>query len=206
MRLLPTAALAALLAGVAAAPAAAAGDPIMPLGQVSKGMRCTAYSVIQGTEISSFDAEVVDVVAGDRATEAPRILLRFSGPAIDRTGVGPGFSGSPIYCPDSEGRQRVIGAISESVGEYGGTLALATPIEQVLGQPVEPPTGTAASRWPRPSASAACWRPWGGCSAARRPGPAASSTPRRRARARRASRRSSCGPARRWPSGCHQAT
>jgi hypothetical protein len=133
---------------VLAAPARA-GDPIMPLEQVGQGQRCTAYSVFQGTRISTFDAEVVDVVAGDRANDAPRILLRFSGPAIDRTGVGPGFSGSPIYCPDRDGVQRVIGAISESVGEYGGTLALATPIQQILDQPVEPPTGIA----PGPPAS-----------------------------------------------------
>ena len=132
--------LATVLLLAAAAPASA-GDPIMPLNQVSKGQDCTAYSVLQGTTISSFDAEVVDVVAGDEATEAPRILLRFSGENIERTGVGQGFSGSPIYCPDGEGTQRVIGAISESVGEYGGLLALATPIEQILAQPVDPPAG-----------------------------------------------------------------
>ena len=120
-----------------AAPAHAAGDPIMPLGEVTRGMKCEARSVIQGTEITTFDAEVVDVVSGDAAAESPRVLFRFSGPAVDRTGVGPGFSGSPIYCDG-----RVAAAISESVGEYGGSLAIATPIEAILGQPVEPPVGT----------------------------------------------------------------
>jgi hypothetical protein len=147
------AALAALALAVPGAAAAHAAEPIMPLGQVQKGMRCTALSVLQGTEISSFDAEVVDVVAGDPAAEAPRILLRFSGPAIERTGVGPGFSGSPVSCPDGDGTMRVIGAISESVGEYGGTLALATPIEAVLGEPVEPPVARPGS--PRASSVAA---------------------------------------------------
>jgi hypothetical protein len=109
----------------------------MPLGEVSKGMRCTAYSVLQGVEVESFGAEVVDVVAGDPAADAPRILMRFSGANIERTGVGPGFSGSPIYCDG-----RVIGAISEAVGEYGGLLALATPIESILGEPVDPPAAT----------------------------------------------------------------
>jgi hypothetical protein len=120
-----------------AAPAHAAGDPIMPLGEVQRGMKCEARSVIQGTEIVTFGAEVVDVVSGDTAADAPRVLFRFSGPAVDRTGVGPGFSGSPIYCDG-----RVAAAISESVGEYGGSLAIATPIEAVIGQPVEPPVGT----------------------------------------------------------------
>ncbi|CAA9488015.1 MAG: hypothetical protein AVDCRST_MAG85-1060, partial [uncultured Solirubrobacteraceae bacterium] len=109
----------------------------MPLGEVKRGMKCEARSVIQGVDISTFEAEVVDIVSGDTAADSPRILFRFSGPAVDRTGVGPGFSGSPIYC---DGRN--AGAISESVGEYGGSLALATPIEAILGQPVEPPTGT----------------------------------------------------------------
>ena len=133
-----------------AAPAAAAGDPIMPLSQVGPGMRCTAYSVVQGTTISSFEADVVDVVAGDAADDAPRILMRFSGPAIDRTGVGPGFSGSPIYCDG-----KVIGAISESVGEYGGTLALATPIEAIIGTPVSPPAAVS----PRPAGAHALATP-----------------------------------------------
>lgn len=131
-----------LLAGaalLASAAPARAGDPIMPLGEVQKGMQCTAYSVLQGTQIETFDATVVDVVAGDPAAEAPRILVRFSGPAIERTGVGPGFSGSPIYCGG-----RVIGAISEAIGEYGWLLALATPIEAIVGQPVEPPLGGVA--------------------------------------------------------------
>ena len=115
----------------------------MPLGEVRAGMQCTAYSVFQGTTIETFDAEVVDVLAGDRAAEAPRILLRFSGDNIERTGVGPGFSGSPVYCDD-----RVIGAISEAIGEYGGLQALATPIESILSTPVEPPTGS-VSQAPR---------------------------------------------------------
>ena len=111
----------------------------MPLSQVQRGMHCTALSVIHGTDISSFDAEVLDVVAGDAADDA-RILVRVSGPAIDGTGIGPGFSGSPIYCQDGDGVSRVIGAISEGIGEYGNKVALATPIEQMLAEPFSPPS------------------------------------------------------------------
>jgi hypothetical protein len=118
---------------------ALAGDPVMPLGEVRSGLQCTGYSVVRGTDVSAFDVEVIDVV-DDRATGAgPRILIRASGPAVDETGLGPGFSGSPIYCPDAEGTARNIGAISESVGEYGGKVALATPIEAILAAPVDPP-------------------------------------------------------------------
>ena len=43
----------------------------------------------------------------------------------------------------------MIGAISEAIGEYGGKVVLATPIEAMLGHPVDPPkapAGKAARR------------------------------------------------------------
>jgi hypothetical protein len=145
-RLVVIAAAAALLS--AAAPGVArAGDPIMPLSQLRPGMHCTGYSVIRGTEISSFDVEVIDVVSGDAsANDGPRILVRVSGPAVDSTGVGPGFSGSPIYCRDDAGVARNAGAISESIGEYGGRTVLATPIEEILANPVDAPRGRPIAR------------------------------------------------------------
>ena len=39
----------------------------------------------------------------------------------------------------------MIGAISEAIGEYGGLQALATPIESIVAQPVDPPTGAVSS-------------------------------------------------------------
>jgi len=118
---------------------ALAGDPIMPLSEVRAGMQCTGYSVVRGTEIAAFDVQVIDVI-DDRSTgSGPRIMVEGSGPAIDATGMGPGFSGSPIYCPDAQGTPRSIGAVSESIGEYGGKVVLATPIEAILGSPVDAP-------------------------------------------------------------------
>ena len=150
-RLTFAAAVAALL--VPAAPAFA-GDPIMPLSQVQAGMRCTGYSVIQGTTISSFDVQVLDVAAGE-AAGVGNILVQVSGPAVDETGIGPGFSGSPIYCPDAAGVQRNIGAISQSVNEYGGKVALATSIEAILGTPVDVPRRKTGSRKAKKSARTA---------------------------------------------------
>ncbi|HYM58802.1 MAG TPA: hypothetical protein VES79_12640 [Solirubrobacteraceae bacterium] len=136
-RLLVAALAAAFLA--TAAPAWA-GDPIMPLSQLRSGMQCTGYSVIRGTEIASFAVEILDVVSGDAsAEEGPRLLVRVSGPAVDETGIGPGFSGSPIYCPDPDGTARNAGAISEAIGEFGGKVVLATPIEVILGNPPDAP-------------------------------------------------------------------
>jgi hypothetical protein len=105
----------------------------MPLSEVRAGMSCTGLSVVRGTTPAEFDVEIVDVIRGEPATLGTRILFRVSGPAVDATGIGPGFSGSPIYCPAADGSSRVAGAISEGIGQYGNKVALATPIEDVLG-------------------------------------------------------------------------
>ncbi|HUO73748.1 MAG TPA: hypothetical protein VMU39_23455 [Solirubrobacteraceae bacterium] len=117
--------------------AAADGGPIMPLSEVHAGMDCTGLTVVQGTTISQFGVHVIDLVQDP--AEGPRILVSVSGPAVDATGVAEGMSGSPIYCADGMGTPRNIGAISEGIGEYGNRVALATPIEQMLGEPVTPP-------------------------------------------------------------------
>jgi len=118
----------------AIAPAARAGDPITPLSDIHRGLHCTARTVVQGTTITSFNVDVLDVIAGV-GDIAPRILVRVSGPAVDETGVAEGFSGSPVYCADAHGTIGNAGAISATVGQYGGMIALVTPIEQMLGVP-----------------------------------------------------------------------
>ena len=182
-------------------PAAHAADPIMPLSEVRQGMKCTGLSVLKGTTISSFDVEILDVIAPEAGLSGPRILIRVSGPAVDETGIGPGFSGSPVMC---DGRN--AGAISEGLGEYGNHVALATPIEGMLHDRPSAPAAArrdpallraarplrrrspcpgspgARARWcsgPRGARGGRCW--W------RRPGPSA------------ATRRSTCARARRCP-------
>jgi hypothetical protein len=189
--------------------ARADGDPILPLSQVTPGMRCTGYSVIRGTDVSSFDVEIEDVVSGDPAARPPRLLVKVSGPAVDATGIGPGFSGSPIYCTGDDGVARNAGAISESLGDYGNKVALATPIEAVLGEPVAPPADTryrpALVRAARPIAeplSLTGFSP----SVAGVVGPAAASSTTHPPRRSAASRRRRCVPARRWPSAWPAAT
>jgi hypothetical protein len=134
--------LPALLAGTtgvaAADPGPAGGGPVMPLSQVQPGMACTADTVIQGTAISTFDVQVIGVV--QQNGEGPRILVSVSGPAVAQTGIAEGFSGSPVYCQDATGTPENIGAISEGVGQYGNNIGLVTPIQQMLGEPINPPS------------------------------------------------------------------
>ena len=130
--------LLALTAALAAAPVANARDPIMPLRDVKAGMTCTGLTVIRGTAISSFAADVIDVV-DDGSTPGAAILIRVHGAAVDETGIAEGFSGSPIYCDDGDGVSRNAGAIAYGLGDYGNKLGLVTPIEAMLGQPISPP-------------------------------------------------------------------
>jgi hypothetical protein len=133
--------LAALAAALVAPGPAHAADPIMALSEVQAGMHCTGLSVVRGVTISPFDVDVIDVIDRGRPGAA-RIVVRVSGPAVDATGVGPGFSGSPILCTDADGVARNIGAIADTIGEYGGHTVLATPIEAILAQPPLPPAAT----------------------------------------------------------------
>lgn len=132
-------AVATVIAAAVSAPGAvAAGPPIMPLDAVQTGMRCTVATVVQGTAITTFDARIDDVLRA-RDPRSTRLLVTVSGAAIDATGIGPGFSGSPITCPGADGVPRIAGAISEGIGEYGGRRGLATPIEAIIGEPADPP-------------------------------------------------------------------
>ncbi len=123
-----------------AAAGASARDPIVPLQDVHRGMRCVAKTVIYGTAIDSFDVEVLDVVAQVDGGDA-RILVRVSGPAVAASGIAQGFSGSPVYCPDRTGAIGNAGAISATIGQYGNDVGLVTPIESMLDLPARPPSG-----------------------------------------------------------------
>ena len=117
------------LAALALLPTGArSADPILTLSEVKPGMRCAGLSVVRGTEISSFDVEILDVIAPEAAFGgSARLLVRASGAAVEPGGVGQGFSGSPILCGG-----RNAGAISETLGDYGNRVVLATPIEEII--------------------------------------------------------------------------
>jgi hypothetical protein len=144
--------LAAFAVALLAPASALAADPILPLAAVQVGAHCTGLTVVRGTSVSSFDVEILDVIGADRPLSA-RVLVRVSGPAVDATGVGPGFSGSPVVCTGADGVGRTLGAISETIGEYGGKVVLATPIEAMLAQPPDPPAALPPFPGARPLAT-----------------------------------------------------
>ena len=81
-------------------------------GRSSSGMQCTGYSVVQGTDDQLVRRRDPRRHRRRRQRQGPRMLLRCPGRRSTATGVGPGFSGSPIYCPDEPGaaqRRRDLG-------------------------------------------------------------------------------------------------
>ncbi|MDO9174885.1 MAG: hypothetical protein Q7V62_08765, partial [Actinomycetota bacterium] len=129
--------------------------------------------MIQGLEPTTFDAKVLSVEGGPRPSDA-LIIARFSGDAIKDTGIGQGFSGSPVTCLGADGVPRVIGAISQGIGQYDNLVGGITPIESMLATPTfgeapaAPPVGEvsptksssskAASKTATKSATS---QPWG---------------------------------------------
>jgi hypothetical protein len=102
-------------------------DPIMPVSQVKPGMKGKCRTVVRGTKIVTFDAEVVDVIPNQGA---PRhlILVRASGPLMERTGgIAAGMSGSPFYIDG-----KLVGAVGYGWPFSRHDLGLVTPIEDMI--------------------------------------------------------------------------
>ena len=125
---------AALLLLAIAAPAARAGEPIMPLSDVRAGMGCQGATVVSGLEPVPFDVQVISVEGGPRPSDAS-IIVRVSGEVVAATGIAQGFSGSPVRCPGPDGTPRIIGAIAYGIGQYDNMVGGVTPIEAMLAMP-----------------------------------------------------------------------
>ncbi len=112
--------------GVAPQPWLAIED--IPLAQVASGMRGYALTAGPGNAIERFDVEVVSVQR-DALSALDLVLIRVSGPFIDRSGgVAAGMSGSPVYL-DLAGRTGLLGAVAYVFANADHRLALVTPIE-----------------------------------------------------------------------------
>lgn len=131
-RALPVMGAAAAVLALCAGTASGA-DPIMPLSEVRAGMTGTAYTVVQGTTITSFPVTVTDVQPAPDGPGGALILIRAEGPLIAQTGgIAQGMSGSPVYITGGDGIPRVIGAVSYGQGDEANVLGAVTPIERMI--------------------------------------------------------------------------
>ncbi|MBP7866711.1 MAG: hypothetical protein KA419_12265 [Acidobacteria bacterium] len=134
-----------LLSGVFA-PAA---SEVFPLSQVRPGLTGTGKTCILGSGLTEFGFEVLGVMPNIIAGRTI-IVVRLSGPAVEKTGVFSGMSGSPIYVDG-----KLLGALAYAFPFCKEPIAGVTPFEEMRaifekeedpGKPMKgirivPPTG-----------------------------------------------------------------
>lgn len=99
----------------------------MPISEIEPGMKGIGKTVFHGTQIETFQVEIIDIVKGDGGI-SHFILANLSGDKIKESGgISEGMSGSPVYIDD-----RLIGAVSFAWEMSKHNLCLVTPIQEML--------------------------------------------------------------------------
>jgi hypothetical protein len=132
-RLMPSSSLFIPLLGLAcwtcggAALAAPRPGSYWQVEDVRPGMKGVGRTVMKGTKIETFEAEVLGVL---RNTSPGRdlIICRLSGLNLDKTGVIAGMSGSPVYIDD-----KLVGAVAYAWPYGKEPIAGITPFCQMNG-------------------------------------------------------------------------
>ncbi len=128
-----------LSALIVAPPVGAAVEPcttppeVFPIDQLTAGMTATGWTVLQGTTPESFTVEVLGLLQDAIAPGYDLILIKASGANIDAIGgMGPGFSGSPVYH-----NGQLVGSVSYGLGgdAHYGALTPGQALVDVLNQP-----------------------------------------------------------------------
>lgn len=119
--------IALLLACVLPLAAQASAADIMTAAELRPGMRGYAKTVVEGTQIETFDLEILGVFK-ESDEEDGKIIAQASGPLIDAVGgVLQGMSGSPVYIDG-----RLIGAVSGGWKDIDNRTCIITPIADML--------------------------------------------------------------------------
>ncbi len=116
----------ALASLLLAAPALRA-QPIMASSELRRGMTGFGLTTFQGTEIDTFQVEILGVLKGALGPRMDMILARLSGGPLEHTGLIRGMSGSPVYIDG-----RLIGAISYGWYFSKDPIGGITPIAHML--------------------------------------------------------------------------
>lgn len=117
-----------LLATLGAVAELSAQTGVIPVEEIRPGMKGQAKTVFAGSQVETFDLEVLGVLKNFFGPQQDIILVRLAGPRVDFTGVVAGMSGSPVYI---EGR--LAGAISLRIGFFTKeAIAGVTPIANMF--------------------------------------------------------------------------
>lgn len=105
-----------------------AAQEFLPVSEVKEGMHGYAKTVVQGTKIETFTVDVLGVMKNKGATGGDLVLVKVSGPLIDKTmGIAQGMSGSPVYI-----NGKLLGAIAYGFPQSEGRIGMVTPIADML--------------------------------------------------------------------------
>jgi len=116
----------------------AARGVILRTRDVKDGMRGVAKTVFKGTQIDSFDVEILSVMEGAYAGGEMILFRVLNGPVVERkSGIIAGMSGSPVYVDG-----KLIGAIAYSFSGGLEPIGGISPIEEMLNslEPKEAPS------------------------------------------------------------------
>src|SRR5438067_1909760 len=94
---------------------------------VRAGMKGQGRTVMRGTKIETFDAEVLGVLK-NTSPGRDLVLCRLSGLNLDKTGVIAGMSGSPVYFDN-----KLLGAVAYAWPFGKEPIAGVTPFSQMHG-------------------------------------------------------------------------
>ncbi len=100
-------------------------DTYWNVDAVRPGMKGTGRTVVKGTKIESFDAEVLGVMKNS-SPGRDMILCQLSGLDLEKTGVIQGMSGSPIYIDG-----KLLGAVAYAWQFNKLPIAGVTPFSQM---------------------------------------------------------------------------
>lgn len=108
--------------------AAVSAEEFLPVSEVREGMHGYAKTVVHGTQVETFNVDVLGVMKQKGATGGDLILVKVSGDLIDKTeGIAQGMSGSPVYI-----NGKLLGAIAYGFPQSGGRIGMVTPISDML--------------------------------------------------------------------------
>jgi hypothetical protein len=147
-------------------PAKSLFDPTrhMRVSEVRPGMKGYGRTVFSGTNIESFDVEVIDVLKNFNP-KFDVILIHCDGAELEHTGAVAGMSGSPIYLYDDEKHQhaRMIGAFAYGWPLTKDPIAGVQPIEYMVSIPTasgkDSSNGTAAAGTPSATENVSASKP-----------------------------------------------
>jgi len=99
----------------------------MPVSEIKPGMKGIGKTVFHGTQIETFQVDIIDIVKGEGGI-SHFILANLSGGKIkEGGGISEGMSGSPVYIDN-----RLIGAVSSTWEMSEHNICLITPIQEML--------------------------------------------------------------------------